>query len=100
MGISEKPRQGSGPGESPTSEGSQILGPEHANALEQSASHELSGDELTDRLRLESPDLIEEISKIAKEQLASEIGREAALNGKATALLTSSGLALTVAFTF
>ncbi len=60
----------------------------------------LSGDELAKRLARFSPDLVEEVAKVAKDALAGENGRESSLNGKATSLLTASGLSLTVAFTF
>jgi hypothetical protein len=60
----------------------------------------LGADELVKRLTLASPDLVEELYKLSKEFLASEAARENNLNGKATSLLTASGLSLTVAFTF
>lgn len=60
----------------------------------------LSGDDLAKRLARYSPDLVEEVAKVARDALASENARESSLNGKATSLLTASGLSLTVAFTF
>ncbi|WP_147468404.1 hypothetical protein [Corallococcus interemptor] len=66
----------------------------------QTTGGQLDADELINRLRLNSPDLAEELYKISKEYLASETARENNLNAKATSLLTASGLSLTVAFTF
>jgi len=52
------------------------------------------------RLVLHSTALVEDLYAIAKEQVASEAARDLGLTSKAVSLLTASGLALTVAFTF
>ncbi len=53
-----------------------------------------------DRLRLNSPELVENIYELAKAQVAYETGRQGRLDSKATSLLTASGLSVTVAFSF
>lgn len=60
----------------------------------------LSVDDLREALRLNSSELIGEVYEIAKQQVESEEKRETIIGSKAVALLSVSGLSLTVAFTF
>lgn len=56
--------------------------------------------EIVDRLRLHSNGLVEDIHALVLRQLQAEDQREARLDAKAQGLLITSGLSLTVAFTF
>lgn len=60
----------------------------------------LSPHELAEALRLNNRPLIDELYKTAIRALENEQKREATLDAKTTALLSGSGLAVTVAFTF
>ena len=64
-----------------------------------SSRSELANDDVVERLRLNTPELVDDIFQLAKDQIAFEERREAALNGKAAALLAASGLSVTVALT-
>lgn len=60
----------------------------------------LALEEIRDRLRLRSSGLVEEIHALAVRQNQLEDARESRLDAKATGLLGTAGLSLTVAFTF
>lgn len=60
----------------------------------------LTSHELAEALRLNNRSLIDELYKTAIRTLENEQKREATLDAKTTALLSGSGLAVTVAFTF
>jgi len=67
---------------------------------ESSTAKRLGRDQLLDRLRLCSPGLAEELYKIAQNQLAGEDRRETLLTSKSVSLLSVSGVAFTLVFTF
>lgn len=56
--------------------------------------------EIVDRLRLHSTGLVEDIYTLVLRQIQGEDQRESRLDAKAQGLLVTSGLSLTVAFTF
>jgi len=60
----------------------------------------LSPERLVENLAVSSSPLIEELLRVAREQLAKEDAREALLNAKASSLLAASGVSLTVTATF
>jgi hypothetical protein len=61
---------------------------------------DLTAVELRDRVDLHSPLLIKELYESALRQIQHETARQTRLDGKATSLLTATGLSLTVAFAF
>lgn len=67
---------------------------------EGSDSGMLTPETLVERLRLSSAGVVEDLYNITFRQLQSESEREARLDNKAQALLVTSGLSVTVAFTF
>lgn len=60
----------------------------------------LSRDELVERMCLHSPGLVEDLYSGALRAIQAEDTRESRLDGKAQGLLVTSGLSLTVAFSF
>ena len=60
----------------------------------------ITPEELVERFQLRSSALVEELHAIVLRQLQAEDVRESRLDGKAQTLLGTSGLAVTVAFTF
>jgi hypothetical protein len=60
----------------------------------------LSGEEIVDALRVNSPALAEQLHSVSIRLNDSEDKRQQNLNAKAQGLLTAAGLSLTVAFTF
>ncbi len=71
-----------------------------STTIESPAQRSLEPKDLAKLLTLDSPKLVEELWQITQKQLEVEITRHTRLEGKATSLLTTAGLALTVAFTF
>lgn len=57
---------------------------------------DLPQDDIRERLRLVNPELAKELYEIAKAQVAAEMARHARLDAKATSLVSSAGISLTL----
>jgi hypothetical protein len=57
---------------------------------------DLHQEEIRDRLRLVNPELTKELYELAKAQVAAETARHARLDAKATSLVSSAGVSLTL----
>jgi hypothetical protein len=77
-----------------------LLTPSAAPSSPTTHAEHLTLSELRDRVNLHSPLLVKELHETTLRQIQSETGRQTRLDGKATSLLTATGLSLTVAFAF